>query len=56
MITETVDWAGGPVKKSRFSPEQILPALRQAQSGTVAGEICWKLGVTKDTFDRWREQ
>ena len=37
-------------------PEQILPALCQAQCGTVAGEICWKLGVTKNTLYWWREQ
>ena len=44
------------MKKCRFSREQILPALRQAQGGTVAGEICWKLGLTKATFYLWEEQ
>ena len=38
------------MKKSRFTPEQILQALRQAEGGTVCGEICRKLGVTEATF------
>jgi putative transposase len=44
------------VKKSKFSPEQILQALRQAEGGTPVGEICRKLGVTEATFYRWRKQ
>ena len=41
------------MKKSRFTPVQILQALRQAEAGTVVGEICRKLGVTEATFYRW---
>ena len=44
------------MKKSRFAPEQILQALRQAEGGTVVGEICRKLGVTEVTVYRWRKQ
>lgn len=43
------------MKKSRFAPEQILQALRQAEGGTVGGELCRKLGVTAATFYPWRE-
>ena len=42
--------------KSRFTPEQILQALRQAEAGTPAVEICRKLGVTETTFYRWKKQ
>ncbi len=42
------------MKKSRFTPEQILQALRQAEGGAVVGEICRKLGVNEATFYRWR--
>lgn len=42
------------MRKSKFSPEQILQALRQAEAGTVVGEICRKLGVTEATFYRWK--
>jgi putative transposase len=44
------------MRKSRFSEEQIAMALRQAESGTPAGEICRKLGVTETTFYRWKKK
>jgi putative transposase len=44
------------MRTSKFTPEQILQALRQAEAGTVVGEICRKLGVTETTFDRWKKQ
>jgi putative transposase len=44
------------MKKSKFSPEQILQALRQAESGTPVVEVCRKLGVTETTFYRWKKQ
>lgn len=28
------------MRKSKYSPEQIFQALRQAEAGTVVGEIC----------------
>jgi putative transposase len=38
------------MRKSTFSPEQILQALRQAEAGPVVGDICRTLGVTEATF------
>ena len=43
------------MRKRKYTPEQILQALRQAQAGMVVGDICRKLGVTEATFDGWKK-
>ena len=35
---------------------QIVHALRQAEMGTPAVEVCRKLGVTEQTFYRWKRK
>jgi putative transposase len=44
------------MKKSRFTEEQIAFALRQSESGTAVEEICRKLGVSQQTFYRWKRK
>jgi putative transposase len=44
------------MKTSRYSPEQIAMALRQADAGTPVEEICRKLGVSEPTFYRWKKR
>ena len=44
------------MKRSRFTEEQIVRALRQAEGGTPAVEVCRKLGVSEQTFYRWKRQ
>jgi putative transposase len=43
------------MKTSKFTDEQIALALRQAEAGTPVGEICRKLGVSEQTFYRWKK-
>jgi putative transposase len=44
------------VKKTAFSEEQIAYALRQAEAGTPVLEVCRRLGVTEQTFYRWKRK
>ena len=46
--------------RKRFTPEQIITMLREAevlinQSNPVA-EVCRKLGVSEQTYYRWRKE
>jgi putative transposase len=42
--------------KKGFSEEQIAFALRQAESGTPVGEVCRKLGMSEQSFYRWKKR
>lgn len=44
------------MRTSRFSNEQIVQALRQAEAGTAVAEICRKLNITETTFYRWKKR
>ena len=46
--------------RKRYSAEQIIRHLRQAEvlssQGTSVPEICRELGVTSNTYYRWRKE
>ena len=44
------------MKNSRFTEERIAHALRQAEAGTPAVGVCRRLGVTEQTFYRWKRR
>ena len=43
------------MKKSRFTDQQIAFALKQAETGTPFEEVCRKLGISQQTFYRWKK-
>jgi putative transposase len=44
------------MKSSRYSPEQVAFAMRQAESGTPAPEVCRKKGIAEQAFYRWKKK
>jgi len=44
------------MKKSRFTDEQITFCLRQVDSGVPVEEACRKLGISQQTFYRWKKR
>lgn len=44
------------MKKGRFTEEQIAFALRQAETGTPVAEVIRKMGISEQTFYRWKKQ
>jgi putative transposase len=44
------------MKRSKFTEEQITYALRQVEAGAPATQVCRELGITEQTFYRWRRK
>lgn len=44
------------MKKSRFSDEQIIGFLRQAEAGMGIPELCRSGGFSQATFYKWRSK
>jgi transposase-like protein len=48
------------VRRKRRSPEQIIAHLREADAmlsgGQSIAQVCQKLGVSEQTYHRWRNQ
>ena len=42
--------------KSKFTEEQIAFALRQAEAGTRVAEVCRKMGISEQTYFRWKKR
>jgi putative transposase len=45
-----------PMKKTRYTAEQIAFVLRQAESGTPVPEVCRKMEISEQTFYRWKRR
>jgi putative transposase len=44
------------MKKSQFTPQQIAFAVQQAEAGVGVEEVCRKLGISQQTFYRWKKK
>ena len=44
----------GAVKKKRFSVEQITAVLQQAEGGVPVGDVCRQVGISEQTYYRWK--
>jgi len=52
----TLQEEGCSMKSSRYTPEQVAFAMRQAELGTSVSEICRKMGIAEQTFYRWKKK
>jgi len=41
--------------RKRFSVEQITSLLKQAELGTPVADLCRKLGISEQSFYRWKK-
>lgn len=44
------------MRRSRFSVEQIVAILKQAELGMPVADIVWRVGISQQTFYRWKSQ
>jgi putative transposase len=42
--------------KKNFTNEQMIYTLRQAEAGTPVAEVCRKMGITEQTYYRWKKK
>ena len=44
------------MKRSKFTEQQIVFALKQAETGVAVAEVCRKMGVCEATFYNWKKK
>ena len=44
------------MKQTRFSEQQIIKLLKEAEAGLPVPDLCRKYGVSKSTFYKWKSK
>jgi putative transposase len=44
------------VKRKRFNVEQIVVVLKQAEAGVPLAELIRRVGISEQTFYRWKKE
>lgn len=44
------------MKRSKFTEQQIVFALKQADTGVAVAEVCRKMGISEATFYNWKKK
>jgi putative transposase len=44
------------VKQKRFTVEQIVAVLKQVEAGVPLAEVIRRVGISEQTFYRWKKQ
>ncbi len=44
------------MKKKRFSVEPITSVLQQVGGGVPVGDVCRQVGISEQTFYRWKKE
>ena len=44
------------MRKSKWTDAQIISLLQEAEAGSPVTEICRRVGVSTETFYRWRKK
>ena len=44
------------MKKSKVTEQQIVFALKQAETGVPVAEVCRKIGISEATFYAWKKK
>jgi putative transposase len=43
------------MKSKRFSEEQIIGVLKEAEAGAKTKDLCRKCGISEPTFYNWKD-
>lgn len=44
------------MKKTRYTEEQIIGAIKEHEAGAKVDDLCRKLGISSGTFYNWRSK